>query len=381
MAKKITPQSVEPLASLPTVGRILLKATLLFVLLNVAFALTDPMSFLGRIGIYNWLVPGRERITYDNGSQQSHTVTTANLSADLSTHAVAGAYPPDEFRVFVFGDSATWAPTQQSDQTVTAFLNDMELTTTDNRHLRFYNLAYPGSSAAKTLLLMDAAMDYQPDLIVWLLTPGAFYYGKVHHYLVTQNPAAMARLSAEYHLPGFSVDDGQFVDPDVWDKTIIGRRDELATLLRLQVYGIAWGLTRIDNTRESYFEPPLNDILGDMEDPAPFNPDDATLQYLYAMVDLAGDVPIVFINEPIFIADGKNSDRWYNASYSRQEFDSFRVIMSAIAAREGWNYQDAWNVVPPQYFTKDELHRNPEGEIRFAAYLAPTFVELAEQQR
>jgi hypothetical protein len=378
MAKKITPQAVNSLASWPVIGQIVLKAALLFVMLNAAFALLDPMPFVGRIGIYNWLVPGRERITYNNGSSRSHTVTTTNLAADLGTHAVAGPHPPDEFRVFVFGDSATWAVTQSHDQTVTAFLNDMNLTTTDGRPMRFYNLGYPESSASKTLLLLDAAMRYQPDLIVWNLTLSTFYPDKVYHYLVVENPAPMARLDAAYHLASFDPDSREVVRPDMWDRTIVGRREELATLLRLQAYGITWGITGVDNIVYPYEAPP-DSIPADQEDPGPISPDDLTFEYLYAIVERAGEVPVVLINEPTFIASGENSDRWYNESYSRQQFDSFRQIMAKMAMREGWTYLDAWDVIPPPYFTRDEMHRNPEGEIRFATYLAPYFVEWASR--
>lgn len=378
MAKKITPQAVDRLACWPVIGRIVLKAALLFVLLNVAFALLDPMSFVGRIGIYNWLVPGRERITYNHGSTRSHTVTTANMAANLGTHVVAGPHPPDEFRVFVFGDSATWAVSQSHDQTVTAFLNDMNLTAADGRPMRFYNLGYPESSASKTLLLLDAAMRYQPDMIVWNLTLQAFYPYTVYHFLVTENPIPMARLDAAYDLPSYDPDSPQVVHPSLWDRTLVRRREELATLLRLQVYGIPWGLTGVDNIVYPYEAPPDNIPVG-REDPGPVSPDDLTFEYLYAIFERAEGVPVVLVNEPIFIASGENSDRWYNESYSRQQFDSFRKIMAEMAMREGWTYLDAWDVIPPPYFTRDEMHRNPEGEIRFATYLAPYFVEWASQ--
>ena len=41
--------------------RVLVKAGLLFVIVNVAFALCNPLDFIGKLTIYNGLVPGRVR--------------------------------------------------------------------------------------------------------------------------------------------------------------------------------------------------------------------------------------------------------------------------------------------------------------------------------
>jgi hypothetical protein len=42
---------------------LLIKALILYVLANLVFAYFDPA--VGRLSVYNWLVPGRQRVPYE----------------------------------------------------------------------------------------------------------------------------------------------------------------------------------------------------------------------------------------------------------------------------------------------------------------------------
>ncbi|MCU0514844.1 MAG: hypothetical protein MUE40_20000, partial [Anaerolineae bacterium] len=48
------------------IGRVGVKAALLFVLLNVAFALVQPLPALNRLSLYGWLLPPRERLPFSD---------------------------------------------------------------------------------------------------------------------------------------------------------------------------------------------------------------------------------------------------------------------------------------------------------------------------
>ncbi|OGO10716.1 MAG: hypothetical protein A2Z66_01275 [Chloroflexi bacterium RBG_13_66_10] len=58
----MTSSERSPLAISPL--RLALKAGVLFVLANLVFALLDPMTLLGRISLYNTILPGRARLPY-----------------------------------------------------------------------------------------------------------------------------------------------------------------------------------------------------------------------------------------------------------------------------------------------------------------------------
>ncbi len=43
---------------------------------------------------------------------------------------------------------------------------------------------------------------------------------------------------------------------------------------------------------------------------------------------MAGSIPVVIINEPMFISQGKNSDIRYNFYYPRWAYDDYREMMT-----------------------------------------------------
>ena len=89
--------------------------------------------------------------------------------------------------------------------------------------------------------------------------------------------------------------------------------------------------------------------------------DNLTFDVLRAGVARAGGVPVVVINEPIFISDGANSDVRYNAFYPRWAYDQYRDLLAATAAAEGWRYTDLWDAIPPEEFTDTPVHLTPAG--------------------
>ncbi len=77
--------------SWPFLGRVLLKALLLFVVFNLVFAALYPMGALGRISFYNLLFPGRERFPFGENPQQSYNLSLYNLDAMFASLALNAA--------------------------------------------------------------------------------------------------------------------------------------------------------------------------------------------------------------------------------------------------------------------------------------------------
>ena len=85
---------------------VLLKTLILFVILNLVFLWTDPLSTLGRISGYNSIFPGRKRLPFGEDSERSYNISILQLEAMLASHELSDKdKPEDDFRVLLVGDS------------------------------------------------------------------------------------------------------------------------------------------------------------------------------------------------------------------------------------------------------------------------------------
>ncbi|MGB9668861.1 MAG: hypothetical protein ACPL0B_00615, partial [Anaerolineales bacterium] len=91
---------------------------------------------------------------------------------------------------------------------------------------------------------------------------------------------------------------------------------------------------------------------------------------LEAGVQLANPIPVIFINEPIFISHGKNSNLRYNFYYPRWAYDDFRLQFAEQCQNHQWNCWDIWNLIPPQEFTNTAIHMTPNGTQQTANWIA-----------
>lgn len=364
------------------VGRVALKALLLFLALNLLFALTNPLPFLGGLSLYNGLFPGRERLPYGENPAQSYNLSLDNLDAMFASHVVATPKAADEFRVLLLGDSSTWGYLLPPEDTLAAMLNAAGLSTDDGRRVVVYNLGYPIMSLTKDVILLDYAMRYQPDLIVWLVTLESFPRDKqLFPPLLQHNPAVVRDLIARYDL-ALSPDDPRFVDPDFWGRTLVRQRRELNDLLRLQLYGVPWALTGIDQylpetytLRQADFEEDVS--WQDYTEPTALTTENLAFDALTAGMALAGDVPVLLINEPMFISAGQNSDLRYNFFYPRWAYDAYHELLIAQAEAHGWHFVDLWDALSADEFTDSPVHYTPAGAELLAEQVAPPLLSLA----
>ena len=344
--------------------RVVVKAAILFAVLNVAFALLKPLPTLGRLSAYNTLLPGRERLPYGENPAESYNLNLYNLPAMMASHTWAAA-DEREFRVLLVGDSSVWGILLRPEDTLAGQINRLDLRA-DGRPVRAYNFGYPTMSLLKDLTLLDAALreEPKPDLILWLLTLESFAArDQLDPALLQNNPDTVRDLITRMDLAQ-DVNDPRFVEPDFWGETIIGRRRDLADLLRLQLYGVAWALTGVDQAYGDYT--PRSIDLSDDETwrgfaPGALDRDDLAFDVLAAGVARAGDVPVVLVNEPIFISEGANSDVRYNAFYPRWAYDAYRDWLADEADASGWTLLDLWDALPAaECYTDSPVHLTPE---------------------
>ncbi|HEX9029066.1 MAG TPA: hypothetical protein VF823_07820 [Anaerolineales bacterium] len=359
-----------------------LKALVLFVLVNLIFAGANPLPALGQVSGYNYLFPGRERLPYGDHPDRAYNLNLFNLEAMFASHELsAGLKQAGEYRVLLIGDSSTWGFLLPSGQTLAAQLNSAAYVLPDGRRLRAYNLGYPVMSLTKDLLILSYAMRYQPDLIVWPLTLESFPYDKqLFPPILQQNPEAVRALIEQFHLK-LDPADPQLAAPSFWDRTLIGQRRNLADLARLQMYGPLWAATGIDQDIPATYTPRQEDLPADASfhnlQPPHLTDADLAFDVLKAGISMAGKTPVLFINEPMFISHGKNSDLRYNFFYPRWAYDDYRKLLSEQSAANGWRYVDLWQAADNSEFTNSAVHLTPRGESQFAQQVGKAILTTA----
>lgn len=345
--------------------KVLLKGLGLFLALNLAFAAAP--SGLGKLSLYNRLFDGRQRFPFGENPAQSYNLSLFDLDAMFASHSIsAGPKPTDEYRVVVIGDSSIWGTLLRPEETLAGQLDAAKMTTCDGKTVRVYNLGYPTISLTKDLMVLDYALRYAPDLVIWGLTLEAFPVEKqLTSPIVANNAARVVDLIQRFGLP-FDSQDPALVQPTWWRRTLIGQRRALADLIRLQMYGVLWSATGIDQTYPTDYTPAQTDFDTDITFHGMTGPllDESQLAFhvLEAGVRVRRDLPVILVNEPMLVSAGENSDLRYNFFYPRWAYDDWRQMMQEKAASEGWNYLDLWDFVPAGQFTNSAIHLTPAGE-------------------
>jgi hypothetical protein len=363
--------------------RVMLKAALLFVLLNVLFALVNPLPLLGRATVYGWLVPPRLRLPYGENPALSYNLSLNSLDAMFASHEVSQPKATDDYRILVLGDSGTWGFRLDADDTLAAQINSGNHTIVDGRRIRAYNLGYPEMSLTKDVLLLDYAMRYQPDLILWLITLESFAPERqLTPMIVRANPELLRRLASEFDL---NIENAEFVEPSFLDRTLVGRRRDLADWLRLQLYGFTWAATGVDQYIPVEYDLRTSDFEDDLTwqsfpTPVEFGTEDIAFGALQAGIARAGDVPVLIVNEPMFISSGRNSDLRYNFFYPRWAYDRYRELLADMADARGWRYLDLWNAISPDEFTDSPVHMTPDGVRQALDDIMPVLLATANSR-
>ncbi len=347
------------------IARIVFKATLVFVALNGLFALLQPVPLLGRASLYNVVYPGRERLPYGENPALSYNLSLFDLNAMFASHALARRKATDEFRVVMLGDSSVWGFLLRPEETVAGQLNARALRSRDGRRVRAYNLGYPIMALTKDVLILNEALQHQPDLVLWFVTLESFAAeAQTTHPLVRHNAERMSQLQQRV---GLSFDQSALVRPSLLERTLIGQRRALADWVRLQLFGVLWAATGIDQHYPESYTPAQRDFTDDLSwhghQPPQLLDEALAFDALEAGIRLAHTqgVTLLLINEPILISEGKNSHIRYNAFYPRWAYDLYRQRLRAWTEAHHVTLLDAWDVVPQSEFTDSAVHTTPYG--------------------
>lgn len=355
---------------------VLFKAVGLFVVFNIAYGLIQPP--VAKISAYNLIFPGLERMPF-GASGDPYTVEVHNVDAMFAAHEISAPKAQGEVRVVLIGDSSIWGEGLSNDETLSAMLNDLS-PQCNGRTIKLYNLGYPHPSILKDLVFIQEARERAPDAIVWFITLNTLMNQYRVNPFFMENRARLVDLMAAYNIQYGARKVMSETQEGFYNRTLLGQREFLARWMKLQALGLVWSATGLDTLEPLPSLPVPADIKKDptYRDLAPgtdLRPS-LLLEALDAGEDLAGDVPVLLVNEPIFIAGGMNSDVRYNDLYPRWAYDQYREIVSTQVQISSWPYLDLWNALPPENFTDSALHLNAQGEQQLAGQVNPALFSL-----
>jgi hypothetical protein len=346
---------------------VLLKATLLFALFNFGFIFIKDLP-LGRLSLYNSIFPGRERFPFGE-TRESYNLSLFDLDAMFASHLLAGAEKAsDEYRVLVLGDSSVWGILLEPEQTLTGQLNANRFNAC-GRTVHAYNLGYPTISLTKDLMILDQAMQYQPDMVIWLTTLEAFPKAKqLTSPIVANNAERVRGFITKYKLFA-DPNDQALVNTSKWEQTFVSQRRAVADLLRLQIYGALWASTGIDQVYPENYERAQIDLQPD-EDFHELTSLHEALAFDVLDAGMSSAPLTLLVNEPMLISNGLNSNIRYNFFYPRWAYDEYRQWLAEHAASRNWRYLDLWDLVAADQFTNSAIHLTPTGETLLANKIA-----------
>ncbi|MBP7689937.1 MAG: hypothetical protein KA765_18610, partial [Thermoflexales bacterium] len=233
------------------------------------------------------------------------------------------------------------------------------------------NLGYPIMALTKDVLILDEALKHQPDLIVWPITLESLPREKQVFSPIVQNNAPRIRHLIDAAQLAIDANDARFVTPDFLGKTIVGQRRALADWLRLQLYGFSWAATGVDQYIPAQIKLRQSDFEADVawqsfKQATTLTENDLAFDALAAGLKLAGDVPVLIVNEPMYISTGVNSELRYNSFYPRWAYDQYRDLLKTQVQANDWHYLDVWDAIAPEEFTDTPVHLAPQGSTQYA---------------
>jgi hypothetical protein len=359
--------------------RLLLKALCLFVLLNLVYGLIELPN--GTVSGYNAVFPGRTRLPFGIVGDP-YTVAVDDVDVLFASHRIAAPRVSNEYRVVLMGDSSVWGEGLGAFQVISEQWNQMDVGC-GNRMIRTYNLGYPHPSVVKDLVILDKALEYEPDLVIWFVTLNTLISQRLNPFLAANRGRTVSVLDS-YDL---SFKQGKKLaenEPRFFEKTLIGQRSSLARGIKLQLLGFIWAATGADTNTLAEDDPPDYAIDDDIRYRGMEPPQDISkllfFDALSAGQDMAGSTPVLIVNEPMYIAPGAETKVRYNAGYPRWVYDQYRAAMAARAQADGWTYLDLWNAIPPEYFLDASLHLGADGERLLVEKINPALLSIACNQ-
>jgi hypothetical protein len=357
--------------------RIVVKAVLMLVVFDAVQAALDLDRRLESLSLYRHFVPPLARL---DSMRDYPTPVMWRLDPLLDAHRIGRAKRPDEFRVAVLGDSGTFGMFVPERKTVPGQMTRVG-GSFRGRKLVAYNLSYQTPNTLKDLLVEKHALRRKLDAIVWFVTlfdlardaPPAEFRREIH-LVIRVNADDLPELERKYGIDTWETREIEALRGP-FDRSVLGdggRYRDFAILLGRAFFDRLAG----DDPTESVRAPrpwvgsrplpatPLFFDRGPNDPPMP----NARWKNLEAGARMAKEarVPLLLVNDPLFLASGPNSEHEYNSYYGREIYDRYRRDLAAYCRRRGIDLLDLWNLLPPREFDDMPQHYTPAGSRRIA---------------
>lgn len=338
--------------------RVLIKAFLLTVFLGGGIFFAYSWLQLDAFSLYNRLWQGRERFPFANHPKSDFNLNVENLDAMINSHVISavGMKGTDELRIVVIGDSAAWGVFLRPEETFSGQLDGMKIRIEEtDKTLDVYNLSYPFSSIQRDLVILNRAMDFEPDIVIWAMTFESILTERIRYLgLIGDDGSAYNEIAEKWGLSQRA---------EVFPRTIMQKRRTVSDIIRLQLYGYLWTATGIDHDFPKIPVQAGNDLQGGKtfygyEGPLPM--EIQAWDAIEVGIQIAQNAKVILVNEPMLIATGKNHETHYNF-YPRIAYDAWHETWVERCNEREWNCLDAWNILPPERFTNSALHHDKKG--------------------
>jgi hypothetical protein len=364
----------------PFLIRVSLRTILFFLIVNQVFGWLSLFDNIAGVSVHNTMLPGRHRLPYGE-SQESFNLTTSSLAMMIASHEVSASPDEDEFRVFVLGDSSVWGTLLSAQESTVARMGQYNVRTPDGRAVRFYNLGYPTMSVLKDLLILESVRQLEPDLVIWFTTQRSLENDNVWEAPILQDHLLILKRIVQEEQLASPSDEAAHMALTQEDGTIIGKRRVLNEWFRLQLYGIMWWATGVDSVADVEYSQVSNDIALGEDLTSRFDcgadaQNSIRTDILQAGQERYGSIPFLIVNEPIFTANGDNSDFYYNTWYSKAGYNCYRRELSTATQESGWWYIDLWDRIAPDHFTDSPVHLSANGAEQLAGIVIDKLLEL-----
>ena len=344
-----------------SVKRIIIKTLLILFIINFGWIFISNLS-IGNLSLYNSVFNGRSRLPFGENTKRSNNLSLYNLDAMFASHEISEKQIDDEYlHVVLIGDSSIWGFLQEPDNTLSGLLNKRFLKVDEK--IIFHNLGYPSISILKDLVVIDRALEYDPDLIIWFTTLEALPIKKQLEIPINRNnPLIINSIIEKYELSEINK-----IEEDLFENTLWNQRRNIYDMLNLQLLGILWNATGIDQEYSEIYNPAQRDFPEPIEKYYAVNQDDSLKEFLALEIikngiEINNGIDFILINEPILISEGINSSVQYNYYYPRWAYDQYRSIMKEFTQKNDIKYYDLWKLIPEKEFTNSAIHLSEYAE-------------------
>ena len=339
--------------------RLVLKALILFAVFNILFVVVPSVNDF----VFKLLMPKLDKfpiyaLYHDPSAEHGFGVQSVfDVGSLFNSHVISqGTKYPNEYRVVFIGDSTIYTGQFYS------FINKHG-SICSGKYLQAYNLGYPGTSATKDFIILQEAMKYSPDLILWSVTNS-----------ISSNNAGFSQANADdlekleniyglsmayynnYQSPG---KDSVFYRTD--DKIRVEVRLLLYYLLLNPATGNNGNIMSIANQDAINAAPARQPVLS-----LPSFRRSALDSELRIFKRITNNIPVYLINEPRS-----------NAIVSTDIYTQYVNALTDLSSTQGIKMMNLAELIPDQDFTTHMIHRNNDGDMLFANAVIPAILNIA----